>query len=782
MQIRDVNNGSAYGDHFDVLISTTGALNNWKWPNIPGLHDFKGKLTHSARWDESYAYTFVVVSFTPEEIETFKKDRQTYQRFRKELELELQSVHGTTILEALTDKKVDTISSNIAKVDADGIITADGAHHPTDLIVCATRFVTTFTPQFPVIGRGGVSLADRWEKTPETYLSMMVEGFPNYFVSLGPNTALGEGNLLLLIEKTIDYFTLCVQKMQRDNIRAISSIDELSSTVIISEITTPIAPKEETKKFPKPDKEAEGVMRANRQVYPCTSMKLRQVKHHILGGSASTQNDDQVPQSDRGSIKFLLNGGTDTFTEHWNLPPSNDRIRGLELHKQRSLEDEDSSMTGFSTKEDYAPAFVVSDPAALSFFQDTFLDFFNGPFGDPHKSLNDTHMAGMTYQPMAPSAQAPIPRSTGQPPSFETEGPFATAIIQAILTRVWSIRIDEKAQEEISADLSFLLAPARMRKFMLLYFKYWHPNCPMIHLPSFDPRNVSLSLLTSVCFIGAMYSENRKELSIAKRLVDFAELFVFSNGIFSCENEITSVFYGTRNVDDEPSCWVQFQNLQAAFLMVICQYWSGSLTSRNRAMENRFGEVIKVARKMGLPKCAHRVEEEHLHEYLWIQRECRIRAINFISLLDCAFSFYQNYPCRLSHTEMECELPCVESMFESQHPFQEPNFQYTRDISLSEAFQSLFEEEGSRATTPSTPGSTVPGILASLTLMDTFMLIHSSSEEWASMGFYKNGYHFWLVSQLLITRKESVDLVMGMEVNCEDKLAQLRVLLQDDNE
>jgi hypothetical protein len=215
---------------------------------------------------------------------------------------------------------------------------------------------------------------------------------------------------------------------------------------------------------------------------------------------------------------------------------------------------------------------------------------------------------------------------------------------------------------------------------------------------------------------------------------------------------------------------------------------------------------------------------------------------------------------------MECELPCVESVFESQHPFQEPNFQHTRDITLSEAFQSLFEEESSRATTPSTPGSTVPGTLASLTLMDTFMLIHrkcaiyhstqlrrsnlhtvlyafinahmtllatfmrkprashtqkmpnsrannhhtaipedstlasirialsrwhdhwvmlhneTSSNEWASMGFYKNGYHFWLVSQLLITRKESVDLVMGMEVNCEDKLAQLRVLLQDDNE
>jgi hypothetical protein len=54
-----------------------------------------------------------------------------------------------------------------------------------------------------------------------------------------------------------------------------------------------------------------------------------------------------------------------------------------------------------------------------------------------------------------------------------------------------------------------------------------------------------------------------------------------------------------------------------------------------------------------------------------------------------------------------------------------------------------------------------------------------SNEEWASMGFYKNGYNFWLVSQLLITKKDAVDVVMQMEVHCEDKLEKLKVLLDD---
>ncbi|KAK6821419.1 hypothetical protein RU639_007918 [Aspergillus parasiticus] len=641
--------------------------------------------------------------------------------------------------------------------------------------------------------------------------------------------------------------------------------------------TTRTAPNEETERFLKLGKEAEGVMRANPQVHPnccpiqpqdlvpnglsqivsCQKRNLHcnnernQVKDPELGGSASSKNDDQGPSSNRGSIKFLLNGGTDTFTEHWNLPPSNDRPRALnDYQNSKSFEEADSSILEYPTKEnylEYAPTYVESDPSALSFFHDTFLDFFNGPFGDPHRSSNDPYTSGMAYQSMAPSTQSSDLRLTAQQPAYEHDAPFANAMIQAILTKVWSLRLDAKTQEEISEKLNFLLTPTRMRKYMALYFKYWQPNCPMIHVPTFDPRTVSLSLLTSVCFMGAKYTEDKRELDAAQRLVDFAELFVFSSGILSGENEISSTYYGVQNVDDDPSCWVQFQNLQAAFLMVICQYWSGSRTSRNRAMENRFSEVIKVARRMGLPTFQHG-PEERLHEYLWIQRECRIRAINLISLLDCAFSFYSNYPCRLSHTEMECALPCVESVFESAHPFQEPNFELSRDITLSEAFQKLFEEESSRASSPSTSGSTVAETLAKLTILDTFMLIHllyafinthmtllatilpksrvphsqqihnsrassissaipedstlasirialsrwhdhwtrlrstTSSHDWAAMGFYKNGYHFWLVSQLLITKKESVDVVMRMEVKCEDKLEQLKVLLKDDNE
>lgn len=129
---------------------------------------------------------------------------------------------GPGYLEALTKDNVELIKSPITKVDAEGIITADGKHHPTDVLVCATGFDTSFTPRFPIIGHNGVPLAKRWEQMPETYMSFTTDGFPNYFICLGPNAALGEGSLLLLIEKEIDYFTECVMKMQRDNIRSMT--------------------------------------------------------------------------------------------------------------------------------------------------------------------------------------------------------------------------------------------------------------------------------------------------------------------------------------------------------------------------------------------------------------------------------------------------------------------------------------------------------------------------------------------------------------------------------
>ncbi|KAJ3536866.1 hypothetical protein NM208_g6542 [Fusarium decemcellulare] len=50
-------NGDTFIDTCNVFINGGGVLNKWKWPDIKGLHTFKGSLQHSAHYDESLDLT-----------------------------------------------------------------------------------------------------------------------------------------------------------------------------------------------------------------------------------------------------------------------------------------------------------------------------------------------------------------------------------------------------------------------------------------------------------------------------------------------------------------------------------------------------------------------------------------------------------------------------------------------------------------------------------------------------------------------------------------------------
>lgn len=45
---------TTFEDEADVLFTGTGLLNEWKWPDIQGLHKFRGDLLHTANWDDTF--------------------------------------------------------------------------------------------------------------------------------------------------------------------------------------------------------------------------------------------------------------------------------------------------------------------------------------------------------------------------------------------------------------------------------------------------------------------------------------------------------------------------------------------------------------------------------------------------------------------------------------------------------------------------------------------------------------------------------------------------------
>ncbi|CAG8932853.1 unnamed protein product [Penicillium salamii] len=547
-------------------------------------------------------------------------------------------------------------------------------------------------------------------------------------------------------------------------------------------------------------------------------------------GSLTNHETCSPSSSDRGSIKFLLNGGQESFTEGFRLPPRSNRIHGLDTHNRLGLGEVSKNHPEY-TRPDFGSGFTNSDPATPQFFQETFLDLSYSPFLYGRKPVDGPYDTGqLDYATVVPEHPPNFGLHADPDPSiFEPERPFALALIQSILATVWQVPLDVKAQQEISANLNVLLTTARIRKFISLYFECWHPSSSILHV-SFDPETVPLTLLAAVIFMGAMYSNDEMEVSVAKKVLDFAELFIYSSEVFSTDTEIGMAFSGVESYKDENTDWINFQNYQAGLIILLTQYWAGSRVSRNRVRDGRFGELVKVGRRMELGKSRHLPEDQAL-EGLWIQKECRIRTANVIISIDGAFYFFQNFPCRLTQSEMQCDLPSDKSLFFSRHPFAEPNFRFARDVTLIKAFENLMDESYTEH--------------MDLTILDMFMLIHLlysyinthmpilgpvirmsrikqpiqpasdslqeaysipddptltpvktalsrwrdhwfvlrnriPSEEWAALGFYKNAYHFWLVSQLLITNENVVDVVMQMEVPCEDKLDKLKVLLLDD--
>ncbi|CAG9952394.1 unnamed protein product [Clonostachys rosea f. rosea IK726] len=145
---------------------------------------------------------------------------------------------GPGYLEALTEENVQVIPERIQSVTETGILTTDNKHREVDAIVCATGFNTSFTNRFPVYGIGGALLfgEERQQQNRSrlsTYLSMAVDGFPNFFLFLGPNSGVGHGNLLMIVERLADYCAKTLRKMQTQDILTIqprtSAVDSFSA-------------------------------------------------------------------------------------------------------------------------------------------------------------------------------------------------------------------------------------------------------------------------------------------------------------------------------------------------------------------------------------------------------------------------------------------------------------------------------------------------------------------------------------------------------------------------
>jgi len=117
--------------------------------------------------------------------------------------------------QALARPNVAVVTSPIARIARDAVVTADGAAHAADTIVFGTGFQTlAFLAPMRITGLGGRTLDDAWREGAEAYLGIAVAGFPNLFLLYGPNTNLGHNSIIFMIECQVGYVLRCIQALR----------------------------------------------------------------------------------------------------------------------------------------------------------------------------------------------------------------------------------------------------------------------------------------------------------------------------------------------------------------------------------------------------------------------------------------------------------------------------------------------------------------------------------------------------------------------------------------
>ena len=88
----------------------------------------------------------------------------------------------------------------MTRITKKGLTTTE-REYEFDIIIYATGFdaITGALDRIDIRGTGGEKLKEKWQGELSTFMGVMVEGFPNMFMTVGPHTALGN------IPRSIEY-------------------------------------------------------------------------------------------------------------------------------------------------------------------------------------------------------------------------------------------------------------------------------------------------------------------------------------------------------------------------------------------------------------------------------------------------------------------------------------------------------------------------------------------------------------------------------------------------
>jgi cyclohexanone monooxygenase len=141
---------------------------------------------------------------------------------------------------------VDVSKTPIERFTARGIA-VDGVEYPLDAIVCATGFaaMTGSFDRIRITGRHGLTLAEKWQAGPRSYLGVASAGFPNFFTITGPGSPSVLASMIQAIEQHVDWMVDCmahlrdigaatIEPIQQDEDDWVAHVNEVSKVSLRS--------------------------------------------------------------------------------------------------------------------------------------------------------------------------------------------------------------------------------------------------------------------------------------------------------------------------------------------------------------------------------------------------------------------------------------------------------------------------------------------------------------------------------------------------------------------
>ena len=144
-------------------------------------------------------------------------------------------------LDSLNDPKIDLTTQPVTSLQRKGVTLGPGRtypdpkdenskaptderHLPADAIILANGFeLTTWLSPLRVVGKDGAVIQEVWDSRggPQAYMGNAMDGFPNFFIIFGPNTATGHSSVILASENMVEYSLKFIKKILNHDVETV---------------------------------------------------------------------------------------------------------------------------------------------------------------------------------------------------------------------------------------------------------------------------------------------------------------------------------------------------------------------------------------------------------------------------------------------------------------------------------------------------------------------------------------------------------------------------------